>query len=101
MQQSVKSSIPDTMGDLPDTMGDLPDTMGDLPDTMGDLPDTTGDLPDTMNDLPDQPPAWSRISLGKRNTFSSSNPNYLFFETASISRSHMKKEKCNAANKNL
>ena len=48
-----------------------------------------------------QPPAWSRITLGKRSTFSSSNPNYIFFETASIPRSDMEKGKCNAANNDL
>ena len=45
----------------------------------------------------DQPPARSRIRLGKLNTSSSSNPNYLYFETNSIPRSDM--AKCNAANK--
>ena len=48
-----------------------------------------------------QPPAWSRIRLEKRNTSSSSNPNYIFFETASIPKSDMEKGKRNAANKNL
>ena len=41
------------------------------------------------------------IRLGKQNTSSSSNPNYLFFGMASIPRSDMEKLKLKAANKFL